>query len=304
MKTNRSVGMIGLGIMGSAMAANLLRAGFRVVGYDVLPAARRAFARAGGVAARSTAEIARRAPIVVTSLPSVAALEAVAGELARAPHPGLIVVETSTLPLAAKEAARSVLARKAITLLDCPLSGTGAQARTKDLNVYASGPRAACNACKEVFEGISRAHFYLGAFGTGIKMKFIANLLVAIHNVAAAEALVLAKKAGLDPALTLKVVSDGAGSSRMLQVRGPMMVADDYREATMKVEVWQKDMHLIADFATQLDCPTPLFATCAPLYTAAMAAGYAKQDSGSVGAVLGEMAGLPRTGRKRGAAKR
>jgi len=296
--------MIGLGIMGSAMASNLLRAGFCVVGYDVLPAARRAFARAGGVAARSGAEVARRVPIVVTSLPSVAALEAVASELARAPHRGLIVVETSTLPLAAKEAARSVLARKAITLLDCPLSGTGAQARTKDLNVYASGPRAACNACKEVFEGFSRAHYYLGPFGTGIKMKFIANLLVAIHNVAAAEALVLAKKAGLDPALTLKVVSDGAGSSRMLQVRGPMMVADDYREATMKVEVWQKDMHLIADFATQLECPTPLFATCAPLYTAAMAAGYAKQDSGSVGAVLGEMAGLAGARRKRRTAKR
>jgi len=83
-----------------------------------------------------------------------------------------------------------------------------------------------------------------------------------------------------------------------------MMVADDYREATMKVEVWQKDMHLIADFATQLDCPTPLFATCAPLYTAAMAAGYAKQDSGSVGAVLGEMAGLAGAARKRRKAKR
>ena len=147
MKTKRSVGMIGLGIMGSAMASNLLRAGFRVVGYDVLPAARSAFARTGGVAARSGAEVARRAPIVITSLPSVAALEAVASELAHAPRRGLIVVETSTLPLAAKEAARRALAGKSITLLDCPLSGTGAQARTKDLNVYASGPRAACNAC-------------------------------------------------------------------------------------------------------------------------------------------------------------
>ena len=135
-------------------------------------------------------------------------------------------------------------------------------------------------------------------------MKFIANLLVTIHNVAAAEALVLAKKAGLDPALTLKVISDGAGSSRMLQVRGPMMVADDYREATMKSEVWQKDMHLIAEFATHLDCPTPLFATCAPLYIAAMAAGYAKQDAGSVGAVLGSMAGLADARRKRRADRR
>src|SRR3972149_1287583 len=191
-KTNRSVGMIGLGIMGSAMASNLLRAG-------------------------------------VAALPSPAAREAVASHLARAPRRGLIVVETSTLPLAAKEAARRALAGKSITLLDCPLSGTGAQARTKDLNVYASGPRAACNACKEVFEGFSRAHYYLGAFGTGIKMKFIANLLVAIHNVAAAEALVLAKKAGLDPALTLQVVSDGAGRARMLQGGGPMLGAGEYR---------------------------------------------------------------------------
>ena len=296
--------MIGLGIMGSAMASNLLRAGFCVIGYDVLPAARRAFARTGGVATRSGTEVARRAPIVLTSLPSVSALEAVTGEFVRAPHKGLIVIETSTLPLDAKEAARSALAHKGITLLDCPLSGTGAQARTKDLNVYASGPRAACNACKDVFAGFSRAHYYLGAFGTGIKMKFIANLLVAIHNVAAAEALVLAKKAGLDPELTLKVVSDGAGGSRMLQVRGPMIVANDYRDATMKVEVWQKDMHLIADFATRLECPTPLFATCAPLYTAAMAAGYAKQDSGSVGAVLGAMAGLARPSRKHRADQR
>ncbi len=299
MKTQRRVGVIGIGIMGSAMASNLLRAGFDIVGYDLLPAARRAFVRGGGIAARSVADVARRAPIVITSLPSAAALEAVADELARAPRKGLIIVETSTLPLAVKTAARDTLARKGITLLDCPLSGTGAQARTKDLIVYASGPRAACNACKEVFAGFARAHYYLGAFGTGIKMKFIANLLVAIHNVAAAEALVLAKKAGLDPTLTLKVISDGAGSSRMLQVRGPMMVANDYREAHMKSEVWQKDMHLITDFATHLACPTPLFATCAPLYVAALAAGYGLQDTGAVGAVLAQMAGLGGGKRKR-----
>ena len=223
--------MIGLGIMGSAMASNLLRAGFCVIGYDVLPAARRAFVRTGGIAARSAAEVARRAPIAVTSLPSVAALEAVTkGEFVRASRKGLIVIETSTLPLVRRKPRAARSRTGGLRLLDCPLSGTGAQARNKDLNVYASGPRAACNACKDVFAGFSRAHYYLGAFGTGIKMKFIANLLVAIHNVAAAEALVLAKKAGLDPALTLKVVSDGAGGSRMLQVRGPMIVADDYRE--------------------------------------------------------------------------
>ena len=147
-----------------------------------------------------------------------------------------------------------------------------------------------------MLEGFSRAHYYVGPFGAGSKMKFVANLLVAIHNVAAAEGLVLAKKAGLDPALTLKVIADGAGTSRMLQVRGPMMVKGDYSDVTMKLDVWQKDMTIIADFAREIGCPTPLFAATAPLYLAALAMGRGDEDTGAVCAVLERMANL---GRKR-----
>jgi 3-hydroxyisobutyrate dehydrogenase-like beta-hydroxyacid dehydrogenase len=120
-------------------------------------------------------------------------------------------------------------------------------------------------------------------------VKFVANLLVAIHNVAAAEALVLAMKAGLDPAMVLKVVADGAGSSRMLQVRGPMMVKGDYSKAMMTLEVWQKDMTIIAEFAREVAAATPLFAASAPIYAAATAKGSAK-DTAAVCAVLEEMA--------------
>lgn len=294
----QTIGIAGLGIMGSAIGANLVRAGFGVAGYDPVPRARRALVRSGGRAARSNGELARRCAVVITSLPSAAALERAAQELAAAARRGLIVVETSTLPIEDKERARRVLAAAGATLLDCPLSGTGAQARARDLAVYASGPRAAVRRCAAVFDGFARAHYYVGAFGAGSKMKFVANLLVAIHNVSAAEALVLGKKAGLDPALVYKVVGDGAGSSRMFQVRGPMMVAGDYRDATMKVEVWQKDMAIITDFARSLGCPTPLFLASAPLYTAALAAGRGKQDTASVCAVLGEMAGLRRARRR------
>ena len=110
--------------------------------------------------------------------------------------------------------------------------------------------------------------------------------------------MVLGRKAGLDPALVYKVVGDGAGSSRMFQVRGPMMVAEDYSDATMKVEIWQKDMAIIADFARSLGCPTPLFNASTPLYTAALAAGRGKQDTAAVHAVLGDMAGLKRKKRR------
>jgi len=290
----QTVGMIGLGIMGSAMSANLARAGFRVAGFDVEPRRRAEHARSGGVAARSPRDVARRAEIIITSLPSAHALAEVGAELGASARRGAVVIETSTLPIAVKEAARDVLAKRGVILLDCPLSGTGAQARVKDLLIYVSGDRAAYRKTIPVLSGFTSASYYVGPFGSGSKMKFVANLLVAIHNVAAAEAMVLGMKAGLDPALILKVVAGGAGGSRMFQVRGPMMVKGDYSEATMKNEVWQKDMSIIGDFAREMDCPTPLFAASAPIYNAAMAVGLGKEDTGAVCAVLEKLAGLKR----------
>ena len=279
----RSVGVIGLGIMGSAMAANLARAGFAVYGYDIV-ASRRA-----GTRCRSAGEVASKAPIVITSLPSAEALHEVSRELK-----GAIVVETSTLPIEDKLKARNIVGN---TLLDCPLSGTGAQARTKDLVVYASGDQKAFKSARKILDGFSRAHYYLGEFGNGSKMKFVANLLVAIHNVSAAEAFVLGMKAGLAPETIYKVAGDGAGTSRMFQVRGPQMVAGRYDHATMKNEVWQKDMRIIGEFAARLGVPTPLFNASAAVYTAAMAQGFAKQDTAAVCAVLEAMANASRRGR-------
>lgn len=281
-----AVGVIGLGIMGSAISANLARAGFAVCGTDVVAARRAALARAGGQALRSAGEVAAGTRLIVTSLPSAAALRAVAGELAHHARSGTVVIETSTLAIEDKRRAQRTLAARKIILLDCPLSGTGAQARVKDLVVYASGERAACRRAIPVFEGFARAHHYLGVFGNGSRMKFVANLLVAIHNVSAAEALVLGMKAGLDPKTVVRVVGDGAGGSRMFQVRGPMMAAGRYRPATMKVAMWQKDMRIIGEFAAALGVKTPLFSASAPIYDAALAQGYAAEDTAAVCAVL------------------
>jgi len=279
------------------MSANLMKAGYLVVGYDVLPSRCRAHARAGGVAAGSCRELGERAEVVICSLPSAAALQETAAALAAQPGAARIAIETSTLPIAAKERARRVLDAAGITLLDCPLSGTGAQARVKDLVVYASGARAAYRRVGRVLDGFARAQYYVGPFGAGSKTKFVANLLVAIHNVAAAEALVLAMKGGLDPSTTLKVVADGAGSSRMLQVRGPMMVRGDYSKPTMKLDVWQKDMTVIAEFARQVGAPTPLFRASAPIYAAALAEGRGGEDTGAVCAVLEKVAKYRRRAR-------
>jgi 3-hydroxyisobutyrate dehydrogenase-like beta-hydroxyacid dehydrogenase len=286
------VGFVGLGIMGSAMSNNLLKADFLLVGFDVDPARMTAFAFNGGTAAASATEVAKQCDLVITSLPSAAALQATAAGLAASGRRDVVVAECSTLPLEDKEAARKTLAAAGIVLLDSPLSGTGAQAVKKDIIVFGSGDKAAYEKFLPVYQGISRAQHYLGDFGNGSRLKFVANLLVAIHNVAGAEALVLAKKCGLDAGTAFNVLRESAGTSRMFEVRGPSMVAGTYLPAMMKNELWMKDLHIIGDFATGLRCPTPLFALSSEFYAAALAMGYAAEDTGAVHAVLSTMAGL------------
>lgn len=295
MSDARPVAMIGLGIMGSAMSRNLIEAGFTVYGVDPAPAARQTFREMGGRLVETAAEAAARADILLTCLPSAAALHAVVDDLAAAPPGDRVLAETSTLTLADKEQARDALAALGITMLDCPLSGSGSQAKTRDVLVYGSGPVEAWNRCLPVFHGFSRGPHHLGVFGNGSRMKYVANLLVAIHTVAAGEAFALARKAGLDPAQMFEVVADGAGGSRAMQVRGGMLIADRYRPVeTMPLDLWRKDLKVIAEFATEVGCPTPMFAACSALFQAAIASGYGDQDTAAVALVSEGLAGLGR----------
>jgi 3-hydroxyisobutyrate dehydrogenase-like beta-hydroxyacid dehydrogenase len=289
MKSKMPVGIVGLGIMGSAIAGHLVKARHHVVGYDVRSTRLRDLRAAGGFVAEDSGDVASQSRIVITSLPSADALAHTVDALVRVTSPRLIVVETSTLPIEVKRRARARLRARGIELLDCPISGTGAQARNKDIVVYASGTRAAYGRVSKVLDAFTRAHYYVGSFGNGSKVKFVANLLVAVHNVAAAEALVLAMKAGLDPGQVLKLVAEGAGSSRVLQLRGPMMVKGNYRKATMTLATWQKDMTIIAEFARQLGVSTPLFSTTAPIYAEAVKT-RSQEDTAAVCAVLEKMA--------------
>ncbi|MDB5409418.1 MAG: 6-phosphogluconate dehydrogenase NAD-binding protein [Rhodospirillales bacterium] len=290
----RQVGIVGLGIMGSAIARNILASGAVVAGFDIDAARLAELGAQGGTVAASAAEVAGAAEIVLTSLPSTKALDATVEQLVAVRRAGQIVCELSTLPIADKQRARDALAAAGITLLDCPLSGTGAQAVTRDLAVYASGDRAAYDRAEAVFPMFSRVHHYLGAFGNGSRMKFVANLLVAIHNVASAEAMVLGIKSGLDPATIVDVIQGGAGNSRVFELRAPLMAQSRYEPASMKIDIWQKDMAIIAEFAAGLGVTAPLFAATAPLYDAAVAQGLGSSDTAAVCAVLEGMAGLRR----------
>jgi L-threonate 2-dehydrogenase len=283
---SKTVGMVGLGIMGSAISRNLAERGWRVIGFDTDAGRRREAAQAGVIIAGDAGEVARDAPVILTSLPSPVAVLDVAGIIAKSAPSPRIVVELSTLTIADKLRFEAILNQAGHTALDCPLSGTGSQAAVRDLVVYASGDSKAIAECTPLFADFAKQSADLGAFGNGSKMKFIANHLVAIHNVASAEAMVLAERAGLDPQAVVDLVSPGAGSSRVFQLRAPMMVERVYEPATMKVSIWKKDMAIIAEFADQVGCATPMFTLTQPVYTEAMAMGLGDQDTAAVFEVL------------------
>ena len=294
------VGIVGLGIMGGAFAQNLHAAGWRVVGYDVAPARRRTLARAGIEIADDAGDVAAAAPTIITSLPKAQALTATVDTIVKAHLPRRVVIEASTFKLEDKDAAAVALRKAGHVLLDCPVSGTGIQAKTKDLVIYASGGSAEIKKLKPLFADFTRAVHDLGAFGNGSRMKYVANLLVAIHNVASAEALVLGMKAGLPPQLIYDQIRIGAGNSRVFELRAPMMVKGRYDAPTMKVSIWQKDMDVIGSFAQALGVPTPLFSATLPIYAAALSSGHGEEDTAATCAVLEAMAGLKRrTGRRK-----
>lgn len=284
--SSKTIGVIGLGIMGGSFSRNLVKSGWRVTGFDVNAGKRRELSRAGVEIARDAKAVAASAPVVITSLPKPEALIATAKALAAADLPPRIVAECSTFTIEDKEKAEKILRGAGHVMLDCPVSGTGSQAATGDLVIYASGDRKAINRIKPAFAGFSRKLYDVGAFGNGSRMKYVANLLVAINNVASAEAMVLGMKAGLDPKTIFEMISSGAGNSRVFELRAPMMVKNDYSRVTMKCSVWQKDMDVIGEFAKKMRVPTPLFSATVPVYEAALRSGHGNDDTAAVCAVL------------------
>ena len=273
------VGVIGLGVMGGAMSGHLVAAGFEVCGYDIDSTKATASA---AVAVDSIADVTARSDVVLLSLPSVGALDDVSVALAAAAPAGLVAVEMGTLPLEAKQQAFDRLAAAGCDLLDAPVSGTGLQAADATLVVYSSGSRASYERVEPVFDVIGRRSYDLGDFGNGSRMKFVANLLVAVHTLAAAEAHALGAASGLDPTVTQEVISAGVGTSSMFDIRGPMMVADSFDPPSARLAIIHKDAGIIADFARMVGTETPLLDAALPLYRRGLDAALGDLDAAAL----------------------
>lgn len=272
--------MIGLGLLGHALASRLLAAGHAVVGYDVLPDRIGALARLGGKAAASIEDAARQGEAVCVVLPTLASVEAAilgADGVAAHARPGAAVIQMSTIsPALTERLAREVAARGRV-FLDCPVSGTSAMVARGDGLIIGGGEPAVFERWRPLLEAMLPRAVHVGRAGHATFVKLVANLLVAVHSLAAAEALTMARRAGLDLPRVLEILASGAAGSRMLDVRGPMIVDEDF-PPQMKLELFLKDLHLIQEAARSVDAPIPLTDVSERLYAKALRAGHGGED--------------------------
>ena len=298
------VGVIGLGLMGSAMAANLVKAGYETLGHDI-SAARRDAARSDGVSVvDDVAELLRAAPdAIILSLPSAAAL-AETGRLIASrgggSADGTVLIETSTLSLQSKLDFAAAVRPAGFVALDCPLSGGAVQARSVAITVFASGEPDALERAMPLLRAVSRNQVLAGDYGSGTKLKLIANHLIAINNLATAEALLLASRAGLDLKAIVPAISASSATSVCFDGRGPL-IADrawsDPARQTATLAIPLKDNELIDALAREFAAPTPLLDATRSVYRAAIAQGRGQDDPAALFAVLEQLcaAGQPRT---------
>lgn len=275
-----TVGIVGLGLLGHAVASRLRVAGHPLVGHDIVSPCVDGFVALGGIAAASAADVARQADCVCTILPTLEAVEQVilgADGLVAAGRPGQTIIQVSTIsPSLTRHLAREVTAR-GLTFLDCPVSATSAMAAQGNGNIFVGGERAVYERWRPMLEAILPRAFYVGAAGQAMALKLCANLLIALHSAAAAEALNLARKAGLDGALALEVLAASAATSRMLEVRGPVMLRGEF-PPQMKLDLFMKDLHLIQETAKDAGAALPLGDVAERLYGSMQAAGHGSED--------------------------
>ena len=282
------IGLIGLGLLGHAVAARLIAGAYDVVGYDVARERMAAFAALGGRAAPSAVAVAGEADAVCVVLPSLATVEGVilgADGLVAHGRKGQTILQMSTISPALTRKLARVVEGHGLGFLDTPVSGTSVMVAEGQGVIFVGGERALFERWREVLEAVLPRPVYVGPAGQAMVLKLVANLLVGLHSAAAAEAITMARKAGLDLDLTLDALANGAAGSRMLEVRGPLIAKGEF-PPQMKLELFVKDLHLIQDAAREVGAPLPLTDVAERLYARAQAAGHGPKDLAVVATAL------------------
>jgi L-threonate 2-dehydrogenase len=273
------IGMIGLGKMGMPIARNLMERGFQVIGYRRHGSPE--LAEAGGTVADSAAEVAASADVLLSIVPDARAVqEVVCGEAGTLTElrTGTIHIEMSTIDVEHKSRIRDAVRAKGGDLLDCPISGSPGMVAPRLATTFASGDRASIDMVRHVLDAVSGPWVYTGPFGTGAHMKYIANLLLAVHTVAAAEALALARRSGLDLDLVQRTLNGSIAESAIWKQRGPLMAARAWSPAPGPVRTLHPILEQIEDYAAKAGLSTPVFASAKVVFDQALIDGWGDLD--------------------------
>ncbi len=294
---SKTVGIVGLGAMGSAMAIMLVKAGYNIVGFDLRDAALVELEANGGSRAGSPRDVAEAADVVLLSLPSIEAFQAVMsgqGSVTSASKEGLVLIDTCTMPVAMKEEGARIAADNGMTLIDGTVSGNRDMILAKTLTAYMSGDRAAYDAHADILSAFTRKHSFVGAFGNASKIKFVINHLVCIQTCANAEAMAMGLKAGLAAEDIFDLVKESAANSVLWEIRGPMMVSEDYTSSRGNYGMASKDGPVIGEFAQSMHYPVPLFQAALQMHHAAVGMGMYDIDTASLCRLYETIGGVER----------
>ncbi|HEY6675167.1 MAG TPA: NAD(P)-dependent oxidoreductase [Terrimicrobium sp.] len=281
-------------LLGSAVASRLLKGGFVVAAYDSRPEQVKALQAQGLIAAASIAEAAAEADAVFTILPSLESVETTilgTGGLIETAPQSCTVIQMSTVSPNLTRRLGNAVAAKTLGFLDAPMSGTSAMVERGDCAIFVAGDRSRAEACQPIFDAIARKTHYVGDAGMASLAKLATNLLVGLNTAALAEALVLGAKGGLAPGVLVEILKESAGASKMVDVRGPLMVSHRF-DAQMKVDLFLKDFKLILEEGRRLEVPLPLTSVTQQLATATAVAGRGEEDLAAIVTTLERLAGL------------
>ena len=288
-----TVGLVGVGKIGLPIGENLIKSGYRVVGYRRSSLAE--FEKIGGIVGRSAADVGAQADVVFTCLPSSQALEEVVqgpNGLVESARRGQIVVELGSHPVTDKERHVAVLAAKGASFLDGEVSGTPGMVSARKAVIYLAGDKEACAKAERFVGGFADSCLYFGPFGAASRVKLVNNLLVAINIAATAEAMALGLKAGVDVDLMIKAIATGSGGSTQFGIRAPWMAQRRFLPAQGTAPALQHYFDMIGEFADSMGVATPMLDTAVELYDKFMDVGLGEKD---VAAMVDVIGALPRS---------
>ena len=291
----KKIGFVGLGLMGSAMAKNLLSAGYSVLGYDINPNQMEKILKEGGKTVQAPDEIPAQVDVILLSLPNSYVVNDVVKaslKLLETGRKGLILIDTTTADPILSEALAVQLREKEIEMMDATVSGTSTMCAERDIIFMVGGKEEVFNECKPIFSALGKDAFFIGKNGAGATIKLIVNLILGLNRMALAEGLTLGKKAGINQHRLLEILKKSAAYSKAMDMKGLRMINKEFLPPEGRIATYLKDVRLMLDLGNKLNCPIPLISFHAQALASEVAKGRGEWDSANIISFYEELANI------------